>query len=78
MLSSPLQAGQKYKFTSPMYNPVGLTYNPGDELELIEPTEDAPHGHKSPLGNWVVKCPHQISVWSSVWLLVDQGYLVKA
>ena len=77
LIPSPLQPGQKFKFAANMVNPVGLVYDKGSTLELIEPTTIVPHGQKSILGNWIAKCQHQTSVWSSIWLLVETGYLVE-
>jgi hypothetical protein len=72
---SPLQPGTKLEVVIPFYTLAGKDYTPGMILELVEPTTKFPHGFKSPLGNWIVKCPHMTSVWSSIWLGVEQGVL---
>ena len=71
---SPLKPGTKLEITRTCEALSGHTYLPGMILELVEPTQAAPFGFRSPLGNWIVKCPFQTSVWSSVWIGVDQGW----
>lgn len=53
----------------------GLAYPKGCTLDLIERTEDAPHGYSSSLGNWVVVCPFQTSVWSNIEGMIAEGEL---
>ncbi len=58
----------------------GVAYGAGDILELIEPTGQMPFGHRSRICNWAVKCkafrpPMPQSIWSGIWLMVEDGYL---
>lgn len=53
-----------------------FTYERGDKLTLLSPTEDAPFGHSSGICNWNVRCKHmESSVWSSIWWLLDNSML---
>jgi hypothetical protein len=71
-----LSAGDKLVVTDYLYTPA-YEYPAGTVLELIEPTIEAPHGSIWPPHNWVVKCPHQTSVWSNIFVAVAQGILKK-
>lgn len=56
----------------------GNWYEKGDEMTLIEPTADAPFGYESALCNWRVRCkfhepPAPESVWSSIWMGLEDG-----
>jgi len=53
----------------------GLVYQVGTRLRLIERTQDAPFGMLSSLGNWVVECPFQVSVWTNIELMIAEGTL---
>lgn len=58
----------------------GKTYEPGMHLELYEETTEKPFGFESRISNWIVKCPFFAppapeAIWSSIWLLIEQGYL---
>lgn len=58
----------------------GKTYEIGMRLELYDETNEAPFGHKSRISNWSVRCPYfsppdPQSVWSSIWALIENGYL---
>lgn len=70
-----LKPGIKLEVMTTFQTLAGHTYTPGMVLELVELTKANPHGFRSPLGNWIVKCPFATSVWSSIWLSVEQGWL---
>lgn len=51
-------------------------YREGDELILIEPTQEDPWGFKSAICNWKVECRHWAppqpqAVWSNIWLMIE-------
>lgn len=72
-----LKPGDKLKVKRVLINPVGFVFNPGDIFTLIEPTGMAPHGYKSPICNWLVDAPNGVTVWSSIWLLIEYGHLER-
>lgn len=44
----------------------------GDEVHLMERTDEAPHGKVSELGNWVVLTKKGRGVWANIeWLIAD-------
>lgn len=54
------------------------SYQSGDKLVLIEPTDDAPFKFQSRISNWLVKCknfepPAPEAVWSGVWRMIEKG-----
>lgn len=72
--------GSIYEVARPFEMLSGKRYEVGMQLELYEETADAPFGHASRISNWVVKCPYfsppdPQSVWSSIWALIENGYL---
>jgi len=73
--SEPLKSGQTLIVLKPFMTLGNRLYQHGDELRLIERTEEAPYGYKSSLGNWVVQCPHTTSVWSNIEAMVQEGGL---
>jgi hypothetical protein len=53
-----------------------VQYREGDELILIEPTQEAPWGFKSVFCNWKVECrhfapPQPQAVWSNIWMMIE-------
>jgi hypothetical protein len=53
-----------------------VNYREGDELILIEPTQEAPWGFKSAICNWKVECrhfapPQPQAVWSNIWMMIE-------
>lgn len=71
--------GDKLEVQVPFLVPGHRSYLAGDVLELIEPTAMAPHGYKSRICNWLVKCKNHPkgSVWSTIWYLLDTGMVTK-
>lgn len=58
--------GDVYEFVYPAHTPRGA-YNPGDRLEILGRTNEAPHGLTSSLGNVEAKCKHaDSSVWTNI------------
>ncbi len=51
------------------------SYNVGDELALIERTQEAPHHILCSLGNWVVECKYETSIWSNIEWAIKEGIL---
>lgn len=51
-------------------------YQKGDVLQLLHRTENAPHFLLSSLGNWIIRCPHFLSIWSNVEWMMAEGVLV--
>lgn len=75
--------GSVYEVVRPFTMRSGKTYEIGMQLELCEETDQAPFGYESRISNWVVKCPFfsppaPQSIWSSIWVLIEQGYLKYA
>lgn len=52
-----------------------FNYGRGDALRLIARTYKAPYGYLSSLGNWIVECDHQVSVWSNIEAMMAEGAL---
>jgi hypothetical protein len=72
--------GSIYEVTRPFTNRSGKSYEPGMQLELYEETDQKPFGFESRISNWIVKCPFfsppaPEAVWSSIWALIEDGYL---
>ena len=72
--------GSVYEVVRPFTMRSGKSYEPGMHLELYEETADKPFGYESRISNWIVKCPFfgppaPEAVWSSIWMLIEQGYL---
>lgn len=72
-----LECGQTYVFTNSFFLPNGFVINKGDELLLIEPTGQNPHGYFDHITghNWTCKGPNGVTVWSTVPWGVSMGYL---
>jgi hypothetical protein len=71
------QAGDVLVVEKTFKTPAGYIYQVGTRLRLIERTQDAPFGMLSSLGNWVVECPFQKSVWTNIELMIAEGTLSK-
>lgn len=72
--------GSVYEVVRLFYTRSGLFYMPGMHLELLEETSEKPFGAESRISNWIVKCPFFAppapeSIWSSIWMLIEEGYL---
>ena len=72
--------GSVYEVVRPFEMLSGKQYEVGMQLELYDETNEKPFGHESRISNWVVKCPYfsppdPQSVWSSIWALIENGYL---
>ena len=72
--------GSVYEVVRPFATRSGKSYELGMHLELYEETADKPFGFESRISNWIVKCPFfeppaPEAVWSSIWMLIEQGYL---
>lgn len=68
------KAGDVLVFTAPAFTPA-FQYHEGDELCLLYETDDHPWELLCSLGNWVVKCQHQTSVWSNIQIGLATGVL---
>lgn len=67
------EGGDILYFTDPFTIPSGQTYSRGDEIHLMRRTDEAPHGKRSSLGNWLAISKLGPSVWSNIeWMLVDK------
>lgn len=71
-----LQAGDVYRVVTPFRTFASVTYEPGDQLEIIERTDEAPHGRRSSLGNLRVRCKHFESVWTCFEPMILDGSVV--
>lgn len=69
------QAGDVLVAEKAFRTKAGYNYQVGSKLRLIERTLDAPYGLLSSLGNWVVECPFQESVWTNIELMIAGGTL---
>jgi hypothetical protein len=72
--------GSVYEVVRPFATQAGKSYEVGMQLELFEETDQKPFGHESRISNWIVKCPFfkppdPEAIWSSIWMLIEQGYL---
>jgi hypothetical protein len=72
------QSGDVYVIQTAFEALSAVTYNVGDRITLIEPTNEAPFKFHSRISNWKVKCPHfeppsDQAVWSGVWDMIEQG-----
>jgi hypothetical protein len=65
--------GQLLAVRQPFTTLANRQYRVGDQLELIVRTRNAPHGRLSSLGNWIVRCPHQYSIWSNIEWMIAEG-----
>lgn len=73
-----LKSGDKLRVRTIMIvRETGFTFHPGDVFTLIEPTGMAPYGHQSKICNWLVDAPNGVSVWSSIWMALEYGWLEK-
>lgn len=75
-----INPGDIYIYTQTVYTVGGKSYNRGDKLKILGPTDEAPYGFRSNRGNFNVSCKHYLSgsVWSSIWDGIEQGWLIKA
>lgn len=69
------EPGQTYLVRKQLVTRAGFSYFKGDELTLVAKTNESPDGCTSSLGNWLVKCPHQESVWSEIDGMIADGTL---
>lgn len=70
-------AGQTLRVCTPFRTLANVQYVPGDLLQLIERTAEAPHHRRSTLGNWLVKCKHMESVWTNIeWMLAERTLVI--
>jgi len=72
------QPGDVYVIQTSFEALSAVTYNVGDRITLIEPTNEAPFKFHSRISNWKVKCPHfeppnVQAVWSGIWNMIDSG-----
>lgn len=72
--------GSIYEVARPFITRAGKSYELGMQLELWEETDQQPFGFESRISTWVVKCPYfsppdPQAIWSSIWMLIEQGYL---
>lgn len=72
--------GSIYEVVRPFTTQSGKSYEAGMRLELHDETDQAPFGYESRISNWIVTCPYfsppaKESIWSSIWALIEQGYL---
>jgi len=64
--------GQELTIVVPFVTLARKMYFAGDKLKLVRRTKQAPHGRVSSLGNWVVQCPHMISIWTNIeWMMAE-------
>lgn len=70
-----VEPGDIYEFTRHATSLAGVSYVPGDTLEMLDRTAKAPHHRTSSLGNLIVKCKHGTSVWTCIEWLVAEGTL---
>lgn len=53
-------------------------YKIGDEVHLVERTNDAPYGKHSSLGNWRAISKFGVSVWSNIeWSLAEGTFSIR-
>jgi hypothetical protein len=67
------ERGQILTIRQPFGTLANLQYRVGDQLKLVARTYSAPHGRLSSLGNWIVRCPHQLSIWSNIEWMIAEG-----
>lgn len=75
--------GSIYEVARPFTTQAGKSYEIGMRLELCDETDQKPFGHESRISNWIVKCPYfsppaPEAIWSSIWILIEKGYLKHA
>lgn len=68
------KAGDVLVCTEDIWTPAAQ-YLEGDELQLLYETDDHPWELLCSLGNWVVKCKYQTSVWSNIQIGLSVGVL---
>lgn len=74
------EAGKTFVVVESFSTMAGVSYEPGDTLELIEPTGQNPFGFRTHLPVWIVKCKHfsppdQRSIWTSIWYMAERGMI---
>ena len=67
--------GDIYEFTREYATLAGVSYDAGDQLEIVDRTTQAPHRRASSQ-NFVVKCKHFTSVWSNIPWAISEGKLI--
>ena len=67
------QAGDILVFTKSFKTPGGGAYDAGDELHLLNRTDEAPFGRRSSLGNWEVFSKLGCLVWSNIEWMLETG-----
>lgn len=77
------KAGDVLVWTCSVSTAAGVTYDEGDTITLIEPTDEAPFNSRSRVSNWRVRCKHfeppaPQSIWSNIWDAIQSGYLVRS
>jgi len=69
--------GEVYEWTISAQTVGGTNYEPGDTIELLELTNDSPHGYHCSTGNWRVRCKTGVSVWTTIEDSISTGRLRK-
>lgn len=69
--------GEVYEWTISVRTIGGVDYVPGDIVELLELTYEAPHGYHCSVGNWRVRCKTGVSVWTTIEDSISTGRLRK-
>ena len=73
--------GMEYEVIIAFERDNGATYDPGDTIKLIKPTEDLDiNGCLSNICNWVVECKYfdeddPESIWHEVWTKISKAHL---
>lgn len=70
------EVGDVYVFTITVNTPSGGEYRPGDFLEILQETEEAPFGLLNSQGNYLCRTKLGDSVWSSIQAMLAGEYLV--
>lgn len=70
------EPGQTYRVARYFITRANFSYFEGYEHTLVAKTNESPYGYTSSLGNWLVKCPYQESVWSEIDGMIADGTLL--
>lgn len=70
------QEGDVYLFQKAAGTIGGHVFQPGDTFELVEATLDAPWGHRCYPCSWRAKTKYDISVWTSVYSMIQDGTIL--
>jgi hypothetical protein len=57
----------------PFWTPAAITYQPGDELNLLWRTALPCYHRTSSLGNWLVKSKYSVSIWTNIEFMLAMG-----